>query len=251
MSIEIIPVRFVPLVNFNDDIGAIIVEATRKMGLKIKDGDVFVVASTIVSKSEGNVWDLSKIEPTKNALALSKTTGKDPRLCELILRESKNIVRVGNGPIIAETKHGFVCASAGIDTSNVAGDGDIVCTLPEDPDASARWIRKTIENEMKRKVAVIVSDTQGRPFRAGAVGVAIGLSGIDPYWRHAGEKDLFGYELHSSVVAKADQLATAAELVMGQAGEGIPIAIIRGARYNISEKGAREYIRKREKDLFR
>lgn len=249
--VELIPLQTIPLVKEGDCIGSLICEALAREGRGLKDGDVVAVASTIVSKAEGCYHDLSTLVPRNEALAMADKTGKDPRLCELIIRYSRSIVRVGKGPIIAETPHGFICASAGIDTSNVAGTTDIVCTLPADPDASARAIRDTLQEAHKATIGVLVTDTQGRPFRCGAIGVAIGLSGIDPFWYYKGERDLYGYELHASLISRADELASAADLVMGQSDEGVPVVIIRNARYHPGESSAQSLNRVPADDIFR
>lgn len=250
-KIEIIPVPGLPLIKEGDDIGHILVNSLKKSGIALQDSDVIVIAHTIVSKAEGNIIDLRDIEPSLEAEALSSKTGKDPRLCELILREAVELVRVGNGPIIAETKHGIVCASCGIDHSNVTGDSDHVTVLPDDPDKTALQIRKKILKETGKDVSVIINDTQGRPLRVGAVGTAIGLSGLEPIWVRAGETDLYGYVLEASPIAVADELASAASILQGQSCEGIPIVVIRGARYVRGEGTAQELLRDREKDLFR
>ena len=250
-KIEIIPVPGIPLIKEGDDIGGILIESLKNHHISLQDSDVIVIAETIISKAEGNVVDLREIEPSRRALQLSEKTGKDPRLCELIIREAVDIVRVGNGPIIAETKHGNICASCGIDHSNVSGDKDHVVLLPDDPDRSAREIRTKILKSTGKDVAVIINDTQGRPLRAGAVGTAIGLSGLIPIWVRAGEKDLYGYVLEASPIAIADEMASAASLLHGQADEGIPIVILRGVRYIRGEGSAADLLRAREKDLFR
>ncbi len=250
-KIEIIPVHGIPLIKKGDDIGQILLNCLRKNGISLEDSDVVVICQTIVSKAEGNVVDLRKIQPSPRAFELSQETGKDPRLCELILREAVEIVRIGKGPIIAETRHGIVCASCGIDHSNVSGDLDHVALLPENPDETALEIRKMILKETGKDVAIIINDTQGRALRAGAVGTAVGLSGLIPIWVRAGESDLYGYVLESSPIAVADELASAASILQGQSNEGIPIVIIRGARYLRGEGTAKELLRAREKDLFR
>jgi coenzyme F420-0:L-glutamate ligase/coenzyme F420-1:gamma-L-glutamate ligase len=250
-KIEIISVPGIPLIKEGDDVGLILIECLKKQRISLQDSDVIVIAETIISKAEGNVVDLRDIEPTEQAMELSKKTGKEPRLCELILREAVEIVRVGNGPIIAATKHGNVCASCGIDHSNVAGDKNHVVLLPDDPDGSAVEIRETILKATGKDVAVIINDTQGRPLRAGAVGTAIGLSGLVPIWVRAGECDLYGYILEASPIAIADELASAASLLQGQADESIPIVILRGVRYLRGEGSAADLLRDREKDLFR
>ncbi|MBU7018911.1 MAG: coenzyme F420-0:L-glutamate ligase [Theionarchaea archaeon] len=250
-KIEIIPVPGVPLIRKGDNISLIFLECLGRSGINLEDSDVVVIAQTIVSKAEGNVIDLREIIPSPEAGKLAEKTGKDPRLCELIIRESVEIVRVGNGPIIAETKNGLVCASCGIDHSNVAGDFDHVALLPDDPDKSASEIRERILRETGKDVAVIISDTQGRPLRSGAVGTAIGLSGLQAIWVKAGETDLYGYVLEASPIAVADELASAASILQGQSNEGIPIVVIRGARYLKGEGSAKDLLRSRDKDLFR
>jgi coenzyme F420-0:L-glutamate ligase/coenzyme F420-1:gamma-L-glutamate ligase len=250
-KIEIIPVLHIPLIKKGDDIPQILLDCITKTGITLQDTDVIVVAQTIVSKAEGNIVDLKTIEPSQKAVELAEITGKDPRVCELIMKEAVELVRVGNGPIIAETKQGIVCASCGIDHSNVAGDKDHVILLPDDPDASADAIRKFILEKTGKDVAVIINDTQGRPLRAGAVGTAIGLSGLVPIWVRAGESDLFGYVLEASPIAIAEELASAASILQGQSNEGIPVVVIRNAVYVKGEGTAKELLRKREKDLFR
>ncbi len=250
-TVEILPVQTLPLVKQGDDIAALIRSAMEREGITPMEGDVLVVASTIISKAEGCYHDLTAITPGDGARELSEKTGKDPRLCELILQYSPSILRVGDGPIIALTPHGFICASAGIDTSNIAGSTDIVCTLPEDPDASARSIRTALESACGKRLAVIISDTHGRPFRSGAIGVCIGLSGIEPFWHYKGEHDLYGYELHSSLIARADEIASAADMVMGQSDDGVPVVIIRNVRYHAGECSAQAFNREAQSDLFR
>lgn len=250
-KIEIIPVLGIPLIKKGDNISQILLKCLKDNDISLEDSDVIVICQAIVSKAEGNIVDLREIHPSKEAQEFSHKTGKDPRLCELILREAVEIVRVGKGPIIAETKHGIICASCGIDHSNVAGNKDFVALLPEDPDKTAFQIREAIKKETGKDVAVIISDTQGRPLRSGAVGTAIGLSGLLPIWVRAGESDLYGYVLEASPIAVADELASAASLLQGQSNEGIPIVIIRGARYLKGEGTARGLLREREKDLFR
>ncbi|KYC49299.1 MAG: Coenzyme F420:L-glutamate ligase [Candidatus Methanofastidiosum methylothiophilum] len=170
---------------------------------------------------------------------------------QLILDESKELLKVGDTVIVVETKDGNICASAGIDVSNVCGDESIVGLLPKDPDQEAEKIRVSLKKITGKEVAIIISDTQGRPFRSGAIGVAIGVSGMKPLWKRAGEKDLYGYELKSSIIATADEAASAASLLMGQADEGIPVVVIRGSRYLKGEGSSKELLREKEKDLFR
>jgi len=249
-EIRVMGLETIPIVGEGDDIGALICEAAEREGIGIEDGDVIVVSHIIVSRAEGRVVELSAIKPSEFAKNIASAMGKDPRLVEVVLRESKAIARMGDGHLICETKHGFICANAGVDRSNVPGK-DRVALLPEDPDASARRIRERIRQLTGREVAVIISDTHGRPLRRGTINVAIGVAGLEPIWDRRGDVDLFGYTLRVTQVAVADELASAAELVMGQADEGIPVVIIRGYRYRPSEEAsARELIRPREEDLF-
>ncbi|ENN96472.1 F420-0--gamma-glutamyl ligase [Methanocaldococcus villosus KIN24-T80] len=213
----------------------------------IKDYDIIVIAETLISKAEGNIIERDKIIPTKEAIEIAKKINKDPKVVQVILNEAKEIVKIGKNFIITETKHGFVCANSGVDESNVLG----IKTLPKDPDKSAEVIRKYIEKKTKKKIAVIISDSVGRPFRKGAIGIAIGVSGIIALWDRRGEKDLFGRELKSTEVAVADLIASAANLAMGEANEGVPVVIIRGAKVPFGNGKASDLIRNKEEDVFR
>ncbi|MBS7639298.1 MAG: coenzyme F420-0:L-glutamate ligase [Candidatus Bathyarchaeia archaeon] len=248
--ISIIPVTGLPIIQHGDDIGLLICEAAAKQGTPIEDGDIIVVTHVIVSRAEGNIINLDSVSPSEFAKTVAEVLGKDPALVEVILRESRSIVRMGDGHIISETKHGFICANAGVDKSNVPGERN-VAPLPKDPDLSARIIRQRIREVSGKDVAVIISDTHGRPLRNGEINVAVGVAGIKPIRDRRGEKDLFGYTLKVKQTAIADELCSAAELVIGQADEGIPVAIIRGYPYERAEDAtARDLIRPREKDLF-
>ena len=249
-TIEIIGVRDLPIIKEEDDLAKLICIRAEKQGTPVEDGDIIVITHVIVSRAEGNTVNLNTITPSDFARNLAQQCNKDPALVETILRESRTIVRTGNRNIIAETKHGFICANAGVDRSNVPGEGN-VALLPRRPDHSAEEIRRKIRELTGKDVAVIISDTHGRPLREGEINVAIGVAGIRPIRDRRGEKDLFGYVLKVKRTAIADELSSAAELVIGQADEGIPVAIIRGYRYPRSEKAsATELIRPREKDLF-
>ncbi|ADC70084.1 F420-dependent oxidoreductase [Methanocaldococcus sp. FS406-22] len=214
----------------------------------IEDGDIIVIAETLISKLEGNVIDRDKIIPSKEAIELAKKTGKDPKVVQVILDEAKEIVKVGKNFIITETKHGFVCANSGVDESNVYKGIKI---LPKNPDESAERIRREIEKLTGKRVGVIISDSVGRPFRKGAVGIAIGVSGIIALWDRKGEKDLFGRELKTTEVAIADELASMANVVMGEANEGIPVVIIRGVNVPFGDGKGKDLIRPKEEDVFR
>ena len=221
----------------------------------IKDGDIIVLAQKIVSKSEDRLVNLSTVEPSHQALELSMVTGKDPRLLELILLESKETLRVRHGLIIVEHRLGFICANAGIDHSNVKGDWgnheDWVLLLPENPDGSALRYREEIEAKTGKSIGLMIIDSHGRAWRSGTVGVCIGLSGIPGVVDLRGKLDLFDYELRYTEVGTADELAGAASLMMGQADEGYPIVHVRGFPYQLREGTLGEIIRPKEKDLFR
>ena len=249
--VEIIAVENLPLITKGDNLAELICKAAEKQNTPIQERDVIVITHVAVSKAEGNVVNLDEISPSERAKEIAQQTDKEPELVEVILRETKEIVRIGPNSLITETKNGIVCANAGVDRSNVEGERNVVL-LPKNPDASAQNIRQEIKRQTACDVAVIVSDTHGRPFRMGEINVVIGVAGIKPIRDRRGEKDLFGYVLRIKQTAVADELASAAELVIGQANEGIPVAIIRGYNYQVAENAsAAELTRPKEKDLFR
>ena len=239
--IEIAPVEGLPEIRAGNDLAALIAERA-----ELRDGDVLVVAHKVVSKAEGRIVRLADVEPSEEARRLA--AGEDPRRIEVILRESKRIVRTRPPLVIAETRHGFVCASAGVDASNAPEPGTVVL-LPEDPDASAGLLRERLGELSGAEIGVIVSDSFGRAWRLGTTDVAIGLSGIRPLLDLEGERDPVGYELHATVIAVADELATAAELVLGKTA-GTPAAVIRCVDAR-GEGNARELVIPEERDLFR
>lgn len=247
-EIRIIPVAGIPEVAAGDDVARLIVEAAGTTP-GIQTGDVVVVTQKIVSKAEGRVVSLDSVQPSPAALRMAEATGKDPRLVELILRESNGVVRQRGPVLITETRHGFVCANAGIDSSNVGPQGT-VSLLPEDPDRSAAGIREAIRAETGADVAVIISDTFGRPWREGHTNVAIGLAGMEPFVDYVGQADSFGYELRVTTICAADELAAAAELVQNKL-DAVPVAIVRGYSYVPGSGSARAIVRARENDLFR
>jgi coenzyme F420-0:L-glutamate ligase/coenzyme F420-1:gamma-L-glutamate ligase len=250
-TIQVIPVEKLPLISKGDDLARFICDSAEKQGTPIQEEDVVVVTHVAVSKAEGNVVDLEGVVPSERAREIALKVGKDPVMVEVVLRETKEIVRMGNNSLIVETSSGIVCANAGVDKSNVQGEKNVVL-LPKNPNASAQQIRQEIRALTGCDVAVIVSDTHGRPLRMGEINVAIGVAGLKPIRDRRGEKDLFGYVLKVKRTAVADELASAAELVMGQASEGIPAAIIRGYKYQAAEAAsAKELTRPREADLFR
>jgi coenzyme F420-0:L-glutamate ligase/coenzyme F420-1:gamma-L-glutamate ligase len=249
--VQVIAVEGLPLIKKGDNLGQLIVEAAKKQNTPISEKDVVVVTHVVVSKAEGNVINLDNVKPSERAKEIAQKTSKDPAMVEVILQETVDIVRLGQNSIITETNHGIICANAGVDRSNVSGDRNVV-PLPKNPDDSAQNIRREIKRLTSFDVAVIISDTHGRPFRMGETNVAVGLAGLKPIRDRRGEKDLFGYVLRIKQTAVVDELSSAAELVIGQANEGIPAAIIRGYNYQADENSsARSLTRSKEKDLFR
>jgi coenzyme F420-0:L-glutamate ligase/coenzyme F420-1:gamma-L-glutamate ligase len=247
-ELRVIGLGGLPEVRAGDDIAALILEAAERQGTPLAASDVLVVTQKIVSKAEGRVAALTDVEPGPEAARLAQETEKDPRLVELILRESRRIVRQAGPVLITETRHGFVCANAGVDASNV-GRG-LVTLLPEDPDRSAAAIRAGLRERAGLEVAVVISDTFGRPWREGHTNVAVGIAGMEAFVDYVGRVDPYGYELRVSTLAVADELAGAAELVMGKLS-GVPAAIVRGYAYPRGCGTARDMIRPAERDLFR
>ena len=250
MRIEVIGVEGIPIVKEGDDIASMILEAAEAQGTPIQEGDIVVITHVVVSRIEGRTVDLRQVKPSKVAENFAAFTGKDPRLVEVILQNSRAVRRMRVGLLVTETPDGVVCANSGVDVSNVSG-GDVAAPLPEDADASAKRIKERLSLLSGKEVAVIVCDSHGRAFRLGAVNVAIGLHGLSAIWDRRGEKDLFGYQLKVKEIAVADELASAAELVIGQADEGVPVAIIRGYPYKKSVTSmAKDLVRPRELDVF-
>lgn len=245
---QLIALKGLPKIKKGDDLGKLVARAVQEQNLHLEGGDVLVIAQTIVSKAEGNVIDLRGVKPSELAERIAAQLNKDPREVEVILQQSSEIVRLGH-VIISRTKHGFICANAGVDHSNV--DPEHVTILPDDPDASAARIRDTIKRKLGANVAVIITDTQGRAFRRGCVGVAVGLAGMNPLLDQRGKRDLYGKELHATITSPADALAAAAVAVMGEASEGTPVVVVKGAVYDRSDGSARELVRAPERDLFR
>jgi coenzyme F420-0:L-glutamate ligase / coenzyme F420-1:gamma-L-glutamate ligase len=245
-GIEVLGVEGFPEVRPGDDLNRMISGAVAR---DLRPRDVLVVTHKIVSKAEGRLVDLRTIEPSTLAKGYATRYGKDPRQIEVVFRESRRIVRMDRGIIISETHHGFVCANAGVDASNVPDD-DTVCLLPVDPDASARRLRDALADDPGVEVAVVISDSFGRTWRHGITDVAIGVAGMDPVADYRGQRDPHGFPMEASVLAIADELAAAAELVMGKT-EGIPLAIVRGYSYSPVSGSARELLMPPERDMFR
>jgi coenzyme F420-0:L-glutamate ligase/coenzyme F420-1:gamma-L-glutamate ligase len=246
--IEIFPLPGLPEIASGDDLAALIQYAAREAQIAIRRGDIFVVAQKIVSKAEGRVVRLDSIAPSARARSWAEKWGKDPRVIELVLKESKRIVRMDKGVIVSETQHGFVCANAGVDVSN-AEDGTAIL-LPADPDSSARALLAELEKGFGVRLALIVSDTFGRPWREGLVNVALGVAGMAPLVDYRGQTDAGGKLLQATLIALADELASAAELAMGKSSR-IPVAIVRGISPGTRPGSGADLIRPAARDLFR
>jgi coenzyme F420-0:L-glutamate ligase / coenzyme F420-1:gamma-L-glutamate ligase len=255
-GLHVFAVPGLPDVVMGADLGALIAAAAAGAMPPLASGDIVVVAQKIVSKAEGATVRLDEVSPSPRASAWAAAHGKDPRIVEVVLRESKRIVRMERGILIAETHHGLVCANAGVDASNV--QPGYVTVLPQDPDASARRIRTAILSTVRLTrdradafdVGVIVSDTFGRPWREGVVNVALGVAGLRPLLDYRGCRDTYGRELSSTVIAIADEIAAAAELVMRKTAR-LPVAIVRGAAEWLGEGAGSELVRESSRDLFR
>jgi coenzyme F420-0:L-glutamate ligase / coenzyme F420-1:gamma-L-glutamate ligase len=255
MTLTLTALTGIPMIEPGDDLAGVIQQALQRAGIRLQDGDVLVIAQKIVSKSEGRQVNLVGVKPSPRALLLAAEIDKDARLVELILQESKCVLRTRPGTIIVEHRLGFVCANAGIDHSNVAGEGnqqeEIVLLLPENPDRSAQALRQRLEEASDGRIGVLIIDSHGRAWRMGTVGVAIGLAGMPGLVDLRGQADLFGYQLRVTQVGAADELAAAASLLMGQAAEATPVVHVRGFPYPLREACLSELLRPEEQDLFR
>jgi coenzyme F420-0:L-glutamate ligase/coenzyme F420-1:gamma-L-glutamate ligase len=251
--LELLAVPGIPTIRPGDDLGAVIMAAAQNNGLDFAAGDVVVIAQKIVSKAENRLVDLATVTPSERARALAATVTKDPRLVELILRESSHVVRARPDLLIVEHRLGFVMANAGIDQSNIGSDDgtDRALLLPEDPDASARRLREHWQAQLGIALAVIINDSFGRAFRRGSCGVALGAAGIAALVDKRGQRDFFGRPLRSTLIGSADEIAAAASLLMGQADEGRPVVLLRGLQPLGAECPAAELIRPPAEDLFR
>lgn len=250
MVIQIIPITGLPIIKKGDSLSKLMCDAAEKQKTPIQKGDVIVVTHVVVSRAEGSVVNLETIKPSPFAKTTAKKSEKDPALVEVVLREAESIIRMRDGKLITLTRHGMICANSGVDKSNVPGERT-VALLPQNSDKSARQIRQEIKRQTGKTVAVIISDTHGRPLRDGEINIAIGVAGFMPIRDRRGEKDLFDYVLKVKRTAVADELASAAELVIGQAGEAIPAAIIRGYAFQESEEAtAKHMLRPLEEELF-
>lgn len=256
MTLTLTPIQHIPMIHPGDNLPDIITEASRKTGIRIQDNDILVFTQKIISKAENRYVNLTEVEPGHRARDLAKIVGKDPRLVELILRQTKTVLRATAGVLIVEHRLGIISANAGIDHSNVKGPwgepSDWVLLLPENPDASAQMLRDRIcELNGTMKLGILIIDSHGRPWRIGTIGTTIGLAGIPGVVDLRGEKDIFGYKMKYTIVNAADELAAGASLVMGQLAEKIPVVHVRGFPYELRESSLSELLRPEEQDLFR
>jgi coenzyme F420-0:L-glutamate ligase/coenzyme F420-1:gamma-L-glutamate ligase len=248
-TISIIPIPGIPEINLGDNLIKIVTDALFKQDISVVNGDIIVFAQKIISKAEGRIVKLNQVTPSSFAVKFAKEWHKDPRMVEVVLSESKRIVKMDKGRLIAETKHGIICANAGVDASNVSG-GDTVTILPIDPNQSAKKLAEGFKEKLGVEAAVIITDTVGRPWRDGLTEIAIGCWGMKPLKDYRTQRDLKGYELKATLIAVADEIAGAAGLVMGKS-DSVPVVIVRGYAFERGGRGAGELIRKPEDDLFR
>ena len=246
--LELIGVEGLGEIQPGDSLGGLICEACGRQDIELQDDDVLVIAQKIVSKSEGQIIHLDEIQPSPRAVELAQKLDKEPALVEVILRETRKIIRMGGRAFIVETHHGFICANAGVDQSNVGQRR--VTLLPKDPDGSARAIRSEIQRRAGKHPAVIISDSFGRPWRVGTVNVAVGVAGLKPIKDERGMTDRYGYQLRAAVAAIGDEMAAAAELAMGKS-DGVPVVVVRGCAVSQGEGSVRELLRSETEDLFR
>jgi coenzyme F420-0:L-glutamate ligase/coenzyme F420-1:gamma-L-glutamate ligase len=248
-ELRIIGLPGIPIVTPGMDVATLIHQAATAASLVLQAGDILVVTQKVVSKAEGHLIVLRDVTPSPLAECFAQQWGKDPRHVEVVLQQSRRIVKMDRGVLITETHHGFICANAGVDQSNIEGE-EVVAVLPPDPDASARAIRQALRTRLGFDLAVIISDTFGRPWRQGLVNIAIGLSGMEAIKDYTGQLDAQGYELRVTALAIADELAAAAELVMNKL-DSVPVAVIRGYGYPPGEGSLTQLVRAAERDLFR
>jgi coenzyme F420-0:L-glutamate ligase/coenzyme F420-1:gamma-L-glutamate ligase len=248
--ITILPVKGIPDVKRGDDIAKLITTSLGKQKLILQTGDILVIAQKIVSKAEGRVVSLARVKASAFAHGMAGEMDKDPRHVEVILRETKKIIRMRGGHLITETRHGFICANAAVDASNVGRQHDLVTLLPVDPDSSAQRIRERVRQLTGVDVPVVITDTFGRPWRMGHVNFAIGVSGLKPIRDYRGTKDMYRRTLRVTEMAVVDELASAAELVMNKADK-VPVAVVRGYKYVKGKGSGKELLRPEELDLFR
>jgi coenzyme F420-0:L-glutamate ligase / coenzyme F420-1:gamma-L-glutamate ligase len=253
--LTLIPIPHFPHVQPGDDVAALLLAALRQADIVLQAEDVIAIAQKVISKAEGRLVNLNDVEPSMEAVELAAATAKDPRLVELVLQESEEISRYKKGVLVTRHRLGFTSANAGIDRSNVAqgapDEGEIVLLLPDDPDASAAEIQQSLEAACGLPVGVVITDSHGRPFRLGTVGIAIGVAGLPALWDRRGEPDLYGYRLQHTEVGIADEIAAAASLLMGQGAEGRPIILLRGLHFSAPAGKATDLVRSKSLDLYR
>jgi coenzyme F420-0:L-glutamate ligase/coenzyme F420-1:gamma-L-glutamate ligase len=252
-AITLTSIPHIPHIQPGDHVAELLIAALDEAGICLQDGDVLAIAQKVISKAEGRFVNLNEVIPGARAERVAKESEKDPRLVELILRESEEISRKRPGVLIVRHRLGFTSANAGIDRSNVAQnkDDETVLLLPYDPDASAEQIRCILKERLNVNLGIVITDSHGRPFRLGTVGVAIGVAGLPALWDRRGEQDLFGYTLQHTDVGVADEIAAAAGLLMGQAAEGTPVVLIRGLQLPPGQGKASDLVRPKELDLYR
>lgn len=250
-SFQTIALPGVPMVKSGDDLAQLILDAIDRVGTTVQTGDIIVIASKIVSKSEGRMVRLVDVEPSEEAFHIASEVDKDPRIVELILSESNGISRMRPGVLVTEHVLGFVSANSGLDASNVNGYQESVLLLPVNPDATAAQIRGQLKEMTGQDLAIVITDTHGRPFRLGNVGVAIGVSGMQALWDRRGEHDLFGREMVATILGYGDLVASAAHLVMGEGAEGLPLVLIRGLQFPKGRGKASDLNRPANMDLYR
>jgi len=250
-QLNLFAITGIPLIAKGDDLVAILTDAISAAGAELRDGDVIVIAQKLISKAEGRTVRLSAVNPSEEAVRLATATEKEPAIAQLIIDESQRILRSRPGVIIAEHKLGFVLANAGIDRSNVEVDPDVVLLLPADPDGSAEELRSGFEAKLQTRVGVIIADSVGRAWRMGTTGMTLGCAGVEALANLRGRRDMFGRELQVSEHAVADSIASAAELLMGEADEATPVVIVRGLNQGESKQDSRLLLRPEDEDMFR
>ena len=252
-NLQLIAIEGIPLIEPGDNLAKIIIQAVKEQKIKLKSGDILVIAQKIVSKSENRYAYLKEVIPSSEAFRIAKKTEKDPKLVQLILNESARVIRYKKGLMVVENKLGFVHANAGIDKSNIEinNDNPKVLLLPKNPDGSALSIKKGIFRKIELNLGIIINDSSGRAWRKGIVGIAIGSSGVEALSDLRGKKDLYGNTLEITEVGKADEIASAASLLMGQADEGFPVILVKGITASNEVSDVKSLLRDRSEDLFR
>ena len=252
-NLELLAIENIPLIEPGDDLVSILIQTIKEEKIKLRRGDILVIAQKVVSKSENRYAYLNDVVPSSEAIRIAKNSDKDPKLVQLILNESVKVIRQGRGVIVVENKLGFIHANAGIDKSNIESDAynPKVLLLPKDPDNSALKIKEEIFRQTELKVGIIINDSSGRAWRKGIVGIAIGSSGVEVLLNLRGQKDLYGNALEITEVGRVDEIASAASLLMGQANEGLPVILVRGIPETSKVNNVKSILRDKSEDLFR